>query len=136
MGINNTKYRNVVRSTCYEKGIYLYELAYAYGVSDSVFSKKLRNLCKDDFEYIMQLIEKIAAGEDLGVLHQQSVKRIINAKIIAIDKKYELRRRARIERFLDSNYRYSSEFCAEHDAITNEVIKSLSESFDESQEVN
>lgn len=54
-----------IRSAAAQKGVYLYEVAYAYGCNDGNFSRKLRReLPEEEQKKILQIIDNIAKSKE------------------------------------------------------------------------
>jgi lambda repressor-like predicted transcriptional regulator len=57
-----------IKAAAKEKGVFLYEVAEAYGMVDSCFSRKLRReLPKDEKQAIFKIIDEIASQKQNAV---------------------------------------------------------------------
>ena len=58
----------LIKTSAAQKGVYLYEVAYAYGCNDGNFSRKLRReLPEKEQERILKIIDDIAEAKSKGV---------------------------------------------------------------------
>ena len=123
---------SIIKDYAKINGVKIYELAHAYGYSDTgSFYKRLHyEFSKDEKQYLVSLVDKIAKGEDINELHVAGKNRIIQEKMKRVDA-WLAKQGRDVVRKMD---RFSADDEDDYHRATEQVIKSLSEQIRESME--